>query len=141
MRYFFIIVSLLLTSLGAVAAGSQVSKAPEGARAYFIAPLDGATVGKTFKVVFGLSGMGIAPAGVVRENTGHHHLLIDMDTMPSMTASLPATEQIVHFGAGQTETTLTLSPGKHTLQLLLGDHLHTPHDKPVLSDKITITVE
>jgi hypothetical protein len=141
MRYFFMIVSLLLLNHGAIAAETSLSKAPEGARAYFIAPLDGATVGKTFQVVFGLSGMGIAPAGVVRENTGHHHLLIDMDTLPSMTTSLPATEQIVHFGAGQTETTLTLSPGKHTLQLLLGDHIHTPHDKPVLSEKITVTVE
>jgi Domain of unknown function (DUF4399) len=90
--------------------------------------------------VFGLKGMGIAPAGVKFDNTGHHHLLIDTDAPADMNAPLPATDKIVHFGKGQTETTLTLSPGKHTLQLLLADANHVPHNPPVLSKKITITV-
>ncbi len=90
---------------------------------------------------FGLKGMGIAPAGMKADNTGHHHLLIDTDVPADLSAPLPAVpDKIVHFGKGQTETTLTLSPGKHTLQLLLGDQNHVPHNPPVLSKKITITV-
>lgn len=118
-----------------------VSKAPEGASVYFIEPADGATVPSTFMVKFGLSGMGVAPAGVDRKNTGHHHILINLDELPDMTQPLPANDQVKHFGGGQTETTLTLEPGEHTLQLLLGNHVHIPHDKPVISEKITITVE
>jgi hypothetical protein len=92
-------------------------------------------------VQFGLKGMGVAPAGVKFENTGHHHLLIDTDAPADAAAPLPATDKIVHFGKGQTETTLsTLTPGKHTLQLLLGDQNHVPHNPPVISKKITITV-
>ncbi|GMG87665.1 DUF4399 domain-containing protein [Biformimicrobium ophioploci] len=117
------------------------SKAPEGVKLYIIEPVDGATVKGTFKVKFGLSGMGVAPAGVDKENTGHHHLLINIGELPDLTKPLPATDQIKHFGGGQTETEITLPPGKHTLQLLLGNFLHIPHDKPVLSEKITITVE
>jgi hypothetical protein len=92
------------------------------------------------RVQFGLRGMGIAPAGVKFDNTGHHHLLIDTDLPANPAAPLPATDKIVHFGKGQTETTLTLPPGTHTLQLLLGDMNHIPHDPPVVSKKITITV-
>lgn len=125
----------------AVADQSLVSKAPEGAKVYFIEPANGATVSSTFTVKFGLSGMGVAPAGTDKENTGHHHILIDMDELPDMTQPLPANDHVKHFGGGQTETTLTLEPGKHTLQLLLGNHLHIPHDEPVLSEKITVTVE
>ena len=91
-------------------------------------------------VQFGLKGMGVAPAGVKFENTGHHHLLIDTDAPADQSTPLPATDKIVHFGKGQTETSLTLTPGKHTLQLLLGDQNHVPHDPPVISKKITITV-
>ena len=116
------------------------STSPEGAKVYFIEPVDGATVPTTFTVKFGLSGMGVAPASVKLTNTGHHHLLIDLETLPDMTASLPATKNIKHFGAGQTETTLTLPAGAHTLQLLLGDHQHRPHEKPVMSQKITVMV-
>jgi Domain of unknown function (DUF4399) len=122
-------------------AAELISKAPDTARVYIISPKDGDTVGKTFIVKFGLSGMGVAPAGVNKEGTGHHHLLIDMDTLPDMTKSMPASDQLVHFGGGQTEAEVTLPPGKHTLQLLLGNYLHIPHDKPVLSEKITINVE
>lgn len=119
----------------------EISKSPADARAYFITPLDGQKLTRTFKVVFGLSGMGIAPAGVNRENTGHHHLLIDMDELPDTQKPLPPTEKIRHFGGGQTETIITLEPGMHTLQLLLGNYAHIPHDQPVLSDQITVIVE
>jgi hypothetical protein len=116
--------------------------APEGASAYIISPEDGATLGNPVTVVFGLEGMGVAPAGAEVENTGHHHLLIntDPDTL-DLTAPLPATDQVVHFGGGQTQVTKDLPAGTHTLQLLLGDWTHVPHDPPVLSDVITITVE
>jgi hypothetical protein len=84
--------------------------------------------------------MGVAPAGVKADNTGHHHLLIDVDTLPPDDQPLPATDQIRHFGGGQTETMLDLPPGRHTLQLVLGDASHVPHDPPVRSQRITITV-
>jgi hypothetical protein len=91
-------------------------------------------------VQFGLKGMGIAPAGVKIDNTGHHHLLIDTDAPADLNAPLPASDKVVHFGKGQTETTVKLAPGKHTLQLLLGDSGHVPHNPPVISKKITVTV-
>lgn len=107
---------------------------------YFISPQNGVTVSEKFSVKFGLRGMGVAPAGVDAANTGHHHLLIDVDTLPPMDVPLPSSENIHHFGGGQTETSLTLAPGKHTLQLLLGNHSHIPHNPPVMSEKITIMV-
>jgi hypothetical protein len=113
---------------------------PAGAEVYIIAPKDGAKVHAPVLVQFGLKGMGIAPAGVKFDNTGHHHLLIDTDPPADLSAPLPATDKIVHFGKGQTETTLNLAPGKHTLQLLLADQSHIPHNPPVLSQKISITV-
>jgi len=85
--------------------------------------------------------LGVAPAGVDRPNTGHHHLLINLTELPDMTSSLPATDNIKHFGGGQTETTLDLPKGTHTLQLLLGDYAHVPHKVPMMSEKITITIE
>ena len=134
---------LMICGLFGVAHAEQSlsSKAPEGAKVYFIEPADGATLPSTFTVKFGLSGMGVAPAGIEKENTGHHHILVDMAELPDMTQPLPANDHVKHFGGGQTETTLTLEPGEHTLQLLLGNHNHVPHDKPVISDKITVTVE
>ena len=117
------------------------TKAPEAARVYFISPKNGDTVAQKFTVQFGLKGMGIAPVGVNQPNTGHHHLLVDLAQMPNMSMPLPANDNIRHFGGGQTEVDLTLPPGKHTLQLVLGDYLHTPHEKPVTSEKITITVK
>ena len=107
---------------------------------YFITPQDGATVSGEFTIQFGLRGMGVAPAGIEKDNTGHHHLLIDVDTMPAMDMPLPSTDQIRHFGGGQTETTLNLPPGKHTLQLVLGNYAHIPHKQPVMSKKITVKV-
>ncbi|NNE05298.1 MAG: DUF4399 domain-containing protein [Xanthomonadales bacterium] len=111
------------------------------ARLYFISPQDGETVSSPLTVRFGLDGMGVAPAGVLREGTGHHHLLIDQQTLPPLDSPLPSTDQIRHFGGGQTETELQLGPGNHTLQLILGNHAHVPHDPPVISRRITITVK
>ena len=112
------------------------------AEVYIIAPHDGAKVHGPVTVRFGLKGMGIAPAGVKFDNTGHHHLLIDTDFGGlQLDAPLPATDKIVHFGKGQTETTLTLPPGRHTLELVLADYLHRSFDPPLHSKKITITVE
>lgn len=112
--------------------------APEGAQVYFVSPVDGAVVPQTFTVVFGLQGMGVAPAGTQINNTGHHHLLVNFDELPDL--NMPLGADVTHFGGGQTQTTLTLSPGEHTLQLILGDHMHIPHNPPVLSEKITVTV-
>lgn len=121
---------------------AQIAKtaSPEGAVAYIISPQNGATVSAPFTVRFGLKGMGVAPAGVNQPNTGHHHLLIDVTDLPDFNAPLPANDHVRHFGGGQTEVDVTLPPGQHTLQLVLGDYLHVPHEKPVVSDRITITV-
>jgi uncharacterized protein DUF4399 len=134
--------TILAAGLLSSAALAQVprSKSADGAKVYFIEPHNGAAVGQEFTVKFGLSGMGVAPVGVDAENTGHHHLLIDGATA-DMNAPIPADATHVHFGKGQTEATVKLPPGKHTLQLLLGDKNHIPHDKPVMSEKITITVK
>ena len=131
----------VLVLAGVVAAQLPRTKAPAGARAYIISPKNGDTVPATVTVQFGLKGMGVAPAGVTQANTGHHHLLIDMAKLPDMTVPMPATDTLKHFGGGQTETELTLAPGTHTLQLVIGDYLHIPHDAPIVSDKITITVK
>jgi hypothetical protein len=113
----------------------------EGAEVYIISPEDGATVSNPVTVKFGLKGMGVAPAGIESPNTGHHHMLIDVADLPALDKPLPADEQHKHFGGGQTEAAIELSPGKHTLQLIMGDRLHIPHNPPVISDKITITVK
>jgi hypothetical protein len=114
--------------------------APEGAQVYFLSPTDGETVRSPVTIRFGLRGMGVAPAGVQLPNTGHHHLLIDVAEPPPLDMPLPATDSIRHFGLGQTEVELALPAGRHTLQLVLGDWSHTPHEPPVMSQKITITV-
>ncbi len=139
-RKIFTVLMLVMT-MSHISANELISKSNPDAKLYFIAPNNGETVPSTFKVIFGLSGMGVAPAGVNKDNTGHHHLLIDTEVLPDLTQPLAASDKIKHFGGGQTETELTLSPGTHTLQLVLGNYLHIPHDKPVLSEKITITVE
>ena len=123
-----------------MAANLPRSAAPKDAELYFIWPQDGATVKSPVTVRFGLRGMGVAPAGVAMENTGHHHLLIDAE-LPPQDMPVPADANHVHFGKGQTEAAVTLAPGRHRLQLLLGDHRHIPHDPPVASKPITITVE
>src|SRR5215470_3056529 len=114
----------------AAAAAPPRTASPPGAEVYIIGPKNGATVHNPVLVQFGLKGMGVAPAGMKFDNTGHHHLLIDTDPPADMSAPLPATDKTVHFGKGQTETTVTLPPGKHTLQLLLADMNHVPHQPP-----------
>jgi hypothetical protein len=112
---------------------------PAGAVVYFIDLKDGATIGPETIIHFGLRGMGIAPAGVDKANTGHHHLLVDAD-LPPLDQPIPNDFNHLHFGAGQTEVTLTLSPGPHTLQILLGDKNHIPHSPPVVSKRIHVNV-
>ncbi|WP_295542175.1 DUF4399 domain-containing protein [uncultured Thiohalocapsa sp.] len=111
---------------------------PAGAKVYFIEPADGATVGQTFTVKFGLENMGVAPAGTDKAATGHHHLLIDQALPPF---DQPIGGDVMHFGGGQTQTEVTLEPGTHTLRLILGDMKHVPHDPPVYSEQVTVTVE
>jgi hypothetical protein len=122
---------------------AQVIRTPsfEGASVYFINLKDGDTVKSPVLIQFGLNGMGITPAGVQFENTGHHHVLVDLDeTTLDMNAPLAVTDNIKHFGKGQTETLLELTPGTHTLQILLGDSSHLPHNPVVISEKINIIV-
>jgi hypothetical protein len=129
-------------SLLAAAAVADRSAAPAGAEVYFITPQNGAKVHGPVTVKFGLKGMGVAPAGIKFDNTGHHHLLVDTDLADiNLDASLPASDKILHFGKGQTETVLTLPAGKHTLELLFADSLHQSFDPALHSKKITITVE
>ncbi len=121
---------------------AERTPAPAGATAYIVSPPDGATVQSPVAVVFGLRNLGVAPAGIQAENTGHHHLLIDVDLNTlDFEGPLPATEQIRHFGGGQTETTLELPPGAYRLQLLVGDHNHIPHEPPIYSEAITVIVD
>lgn len=141
-QIFLTSIVLSLCYLSSAGANEPASTAAPSKTAYIISPTDGKTVPKVFKVQFGLSGVGVAPAGIKKENTGHHHLLIDSNIQSiDLTKPLLATDKLKHFGGGQTETTLSLTPGKHTLQLLLGNYAHIPHAKPVVSEKITITVE
>lgn len=123
-----------------VAAVQARSPSPSNAEIYFISPLDGAVVDTPVTVRFGLKNMGVAPAGTNIEHTGHHHLLVDT-ALPALDRPIPNDEHHRHFGKGNTETTLELAPGKHTLQLLLGDFAHIPHEPPVMSNQITITVK
>ena len=120
------------------AEGIEQSVSPINANLYIISPANGEAVNETFTVIFGLKNMGISPAGIERKNTGHHHLLVDGKKLPSIT--MPMGGEVKHFGGGQTETSLTLPKGQHTLQLILGDHRHIPHSPAVVSEKITITV-
>jgi hypothetical protein len=134
-------VTLAFVLAAGAAAAQGPTAAPAGAEAYFIGPMNGAHVKSPFTVRFGLRAMGVAPAGVAVEGTGHHHLLINADPLPDLTQPLPASDTVRHFGKGQTETELDLPPGVYTLQLVLGDHLHVPHQPPVMSGTIRITVE
>jgi hypothetical protein len=138
-RFFASVLALSLLATPALAEGTA---APAGAKVYFIGLETGAKVKSPLVVRFGLAGMGIAPAGVEKEATGHHHLLVDAPLTPAeLDQPLPADDKHVHFGKGQTETSLKLAPGRHTLQLVLADHQHIPHKPAVISDVITIDVE
>lgn len=130
----------LAFAVSGVMAGN--TPAPKDAKVYFIGLEDGDTVKSPLTVRFGLEGMGVAPAGTEKEKTGHHHLLINAElTDEKLNEPLPADDNHLHFGGGQTQTTIELEPGEHTLQLVLGDWSHIPHDPPVTSERITITVE
>ncbi|MCF6217756.1 MAG: DUF4399 domain-containing protein [Gammaproteobacteria bacterium] len=126
-----------LISFNALA--SDKTPSAEGAVVYIVSPANGEVVTSPVKVVFGLSGMGVAPAGTEKKNTGHHHLLVDGKKLPAMDKRMG--KEVKHFGGGQTETTLELAAGKHTLQLILGDKDHAPHQPPVVSAVVTIVVK
>lgn len=135
----FVALAALLSLLGAVGT-AEAKSMPPGAKVYFIWPADGQVIpGGKFWVRMGLTEGGIAPAGVAVPNTGHHHLLVDTD-LPPMEQEIPSDRHHLHCGHGQTEMRLELPPGRHTLQLLLGDDKHIPHDPPLYSKKITIVV-
>ena len=129
----------LVLSAAVMAAGTP---APDNAYVYIGWPNDGEVLyaGRPFRVWFGLRHMGVAPKGIDKPNTGHHHLLINTD-LPPLDEEIPSDRNHIHFGAGQTETMLELPPGQHTLQLLMGDFDHMPHNPPLYSKKITITVK
>ena len=113
---------------------------PEGASVFFISPADGDTVASPVSIEFGIEGMNVVQAGDNQPDSGHHHLLVDTD-LPDFGLPIPADEHHIHFGDGSTSTEITLEPGTHTLRMLLADHLHIPHDSPIMSDPITITVK
>jgi hypothetical protein len=139
-RWLLPLVCFAIATTPILAADLARTPSPADAKVYIISPKDGATVHGPVTVRFGLSGMGVAPAGTVAEGTGHHHLIIDAP-LPAMDQPLPKDDTHLHFGKGQTETVLTLKPGRHTLQLVLADGNHLPHDPPVTSEKITIRVK
>ena len=144
MKRILFALALASTAVAAIAAdapGLPVTKSPAGAEVYIISPKDGATVGQEVTVTFGLKGMGVAPAGVKKEGTGHHHLLIDVKDLPAAGQVIPKDENHVHFGNGQTEATVKLKPGTHTLQLELADENHIPFDPAVVSKQITVHVK
>ena len=140
-NYLFNILSFLLSvfflmPLSAV----EKSSSPDKTRLYIISPQDGDTVSSPVKVIFGLNGMGVAPAGIKMKSTGHHHLLIDLAQLPDINLPIPSDQHHRHFGKGQTEALIELDKGEHTLQLILGDHMHIPHEPPIISKKIRIKV-
>ena len=134
MRYFFLLIfSISLHSI-------ELTPSPSNASVSFLSPADEESINGKVKVRFGLENFGVAPAGIQIENTGHHHLIIDAD-LPSQNLPIPADDNYVHFGKGQTEVELELSKGTHTLQLLLGDFRHIPHDPPIYSKRIEVYVD
>lgn len=132
---------LILIAAGLSVADAEIprSSRPDNVQLYFVTPSDGDTLKSPVVIRFGLKGMGVAPAGVEKAGTGHHHLIVDAE-LPPPGLPIPAGDHYRHFGKGQTEVTLDLEPGEHTLQLLLGDHFHIPHDPPLASERISITV-
>ncbi len=132
---------MAFTVTGACAQQMERTASPAGASAYIISPAHGEVITGPVTVKFGLQGMGIAPAGIKYPDAGHHHLLINATGLPDLNMPIPADDVHKHFGKGQTETTLNLEPGTYTLQVLLGDQNHVPHDPPVMSEVITIVVK
>jgi len=141
MKNLILLFVILISSLNhSTAFGKMERESPaKGAKVYIVSPKNNATVGKKFKVVFGLSGMGVAPAGIKAANTGHHHLQIDGKSLPP--ADTPMLATVTHFGGGQTETTLELPPGKHTLRLILGDYRHVQFKPSLVSKVVTVYVK
>ena len=140
------LVAAALVAVGSMSVAGETPSAP-GAEVYIVNLEDGATVQSPVTVVFGLKGMGVAPAGVEKEGTGHHHMYLNRAPFGEAEGDeeisevgVPADENHIHYGGGQTQATYELEPGTHTMQLVLGDHFHVPHDPPVVSDVITITV-
>jgi hypothetical protein len=133
---------LALAFAAAVVAHADLPRtaSAEGAKLYFITPTNGETVSGKLTVRFGLTGMGVAPAGTAAPSTGHHHLIVDAP-LPALNLPIPKDDKHLHFGGGQTETVIELAPGEHTLQLVLADANHIPHDPPVISEQIRITVK
>jgi hypothetical protein len=139
-NYFFNNLVFLLGFFALPLHAVEKSIASDDAELYIISPTDGQVVSSPVKIVFGLNGMGVAPAGIKYNNTGHHHLLIDVPELPDINLPIPSDLHHKHFGKGQTETVIELEPGEHSLQLILGDHVHVPHDPVVVSKKIKINV-
>ncbi|AWY41780.1 DUF4399 domain-containing protein [Pseudomonas putida] len=127
--------------MGVSVLASAATPAPVGASVSIVEPASGAVVDGKFKVKFEVKGIALAPAGDATANTGHHHLLVDAKSIVPAGAAIPVDDNHKHFGKAQTETELELKPGKHTLQLELGDKNHMAFDPPIVSEKITITVK
>ena len=137
-----IIISLVFFSHSLFSAGGiKKSLSREDAEVFIIEPKQGQVVKNPITIIFGISNMTLSPAGIKKEYSGHHHLLIDVDGLPDLSQPIPADKNHLHFGKGQSKTTINLEKGEHTLQLLLGDYIHVPHDKALISDKIKIIVE
>lgn len=132
--------AVALSLAGCGESGSTRTPSPPGAKVFFVEPVDGAEVTSPVTVKFGIEGMEVVPAGTEKDHSGHHHVLIDTK-LEDVNSPIPADDNHKHFGKAQTEATLELTPGKHTLQMVLGDHNHIPHDPVVQSDVITITVK
>ena len=130
----------LTAGLGSATAVAGETPSPPDAQVYIIWPKDGAVIrGGKFWIRMGAKQVGIAPAGVKKPNTGHHHLIIDAE-VPPLNDEIPSNKNYRHFGGGQTEARISLPPGRHTLQLIMGDHEHIPHNPPLVSQRITVTV-
>ena len=134
-------ISVAMLSVVSQAESPLSSTIADDAQVWIVSPKDQAQVSSPVTIVFGSSNLNIAPAGNNQPNSGHHHLLVDMEELPALDMPLPASDQVIHFGKGQTETTIELSSGSHSLQLVLGNYAHVPHSRPVMSEKITILVE
>lgn len=133
-----ILMLLTLTLVSSITNGASQSR--EGASVFFISPKDGQTVKNPIQLSFGLEGMELVEAGINNPYSGHHHLLINVDQLPDINSPIPADNKHIHFGKGQSTSSINLEPGHYTFQLLFADYLHIPHDKPLISKKISIKV-
>jgi hypothetical protein len=138
---FLLCLLLLPYQLVNSAGGLSKSLSNPDAEVFIISPLNKAIVSSPVEIIFGITNMTVAPAGIKKELSGHHHLVIDTDVLPNLSRPIPSNEKHLHFGKGQTRAFIDLKSGTHTLQLIFGDYVHIPHDKPLISKKITITVE